>query len=241
MGSACGPVATTGTTLKANSPNCPTGRCGLKLDGLTGKTYEVYIDQTYDGGGWVMVINNTWVSGGMRNLTYSDAVNSVNYRVSEVPVTTIKNKTIAQFNAFLGVKYWFGLCQNITPGYMYIVQFVSSSAKELNDTGNHTKRYRWRSTQFTGTYQFQAAGGVSDETGTGAPGLLTYHAANQYNLTTYDNDQDPYAPINCSQSYGNNPWWYGACWSGSYYGYDNGVYWDGSSSDSHSYGAVYIK
>jgi hypothetical protein len=57
---------------------------------------------------------------------------------------------------------------------------------------------------------------ISDETGTGSPGFYSYHAANGFSLTTYDNDQDVYG-ANCSNLYNNNPFWYGACWSGNYF------------------------
>ena len=96
----------------------------------------------------------------------------------------------------------------------------------------------------TGTYGFVGATGVSDETSTGAPGFLNAHAAAGNSLTTYDNDQDTYG-INCSSYYNNNPWWYNSCWSGNYFagggGYQDAPYWDGSGSDYHNYGAVYIK
>ena len=65
--------------------------------------------------------------------------------------------------------------------------------------------------------------GIDDETGTGAPGFFSYHA-NSYSLTTYDRDQDGHSG-NCSTSYGNQPWWYGSCWDGSYFGHNNGPYW----------------
>jgi hypothetical protein len=240
MGSAAGPRATTGVGLKAQSPNCPTGRCGIRLDGINGPVYQLWVDMVYDGGGWVMVLSNRWGTGGMRNLTYSNAVNSMNYGADSVYSNSLSGRSLNGFNAFVGVKYWYGLSQNVYAGYMTIVQFVSTSAVQLNATGSHTKRYRWRSTNFTGTYAFQSAGSVSDETSTGSPGMYSYHAANAWSLSTYDNDQDPYAG-NCSTTYGNNPWWYDSCWSGNYFGYDNGVYWDGSGSDTHNYGAVYIK
>ena len=40
----------------------------------------VYVDQSYSGGGWVMVLANNNSTGGMNNLTYNDAVNTCNYR-----------------------------------------------------------------------------------------------------------------------------------------------------------------
>jgi hypothetical protein len=123
------------------------------------------------------------------------------------------------------------------------VQYVSgTNGTALN--GSHTKRYRWRFNNFTATYGFSGAEAVSDETSTGAPGFYSYHAANGFSLTTFDNDQDVYGQ-NCSTLYGNNPFWYGSCWSGNYFGggsgYVDAPYWDSSGGDYHQYGAVYIK
>ena len=140
-------------------------------------------------------------------------------------------------NVFLPVKYWSTIGKTV-------VQFVSTNKTLLSQTTQHTKRYRWSYTSMTGTYGFVGATGVSDETSTGAPGFLNAHAAAGNSLTTYDNDQDTYG-INCSSYYNNNPWWYNSCWSGNYFagggGYQDAPYWDGSGSDYHNYGAVYIK
>lgn len=80
MGAAAGPRAISGTDLKTKSPNCPTGRCGIRLDGVEGKPYELWVDMNYDGGGWVLVLANRKDTGGMKNLTYNNAVNTFNYR-----------------------------------------------------------------------------------------------------------------------------------------------------------------
>lgn len=249
MGAAAGPRAISGADLKIKSPNCPTGRCGVRLDGINNAPSDLWIDMTYDGGGWVLVLANRKDTGGMNNLTYSNAVNTLNYRTggssqgSNTTISNISGKVLSDFNCFVGMKYWYGLCQNVYANYITVVQFVSTSARQLNDTGNHTKRYRWRSTQLTGTYAFQSAGAVSNETSTGSPGFFTSHAQSANNLTTYDNDQDIYGS-NCSALYNNNPWWYNNCWSGNYFagnGYADAPYWDGSGSDYHNYGAVYIK
>ena len=40
----------------------------------------VYIDQDYDGGGWVLALSNREYTGGMNNLKYDDAINNYNYR-----------------------------------------------------------------------------------------------------------------------------------------------------------------
>jgi hypothetical protein len=208
-----------------------------------------YVDQDYDGGGWVQVLSNTAYTGGMNNLNYFDAVNTCNYRN---PGTNNGTNTprgprgltgVSGYNSWIGLKYWQYLAGRVTSGKVMVVQFVSTSPVALGSTGSQTKRYRWRFDNFNSTYGFVGATGISDETGTGAPGFLNYHAANGFGLTTYDNDQDPNGG-NCSTYYNNNPFWYGSCWSGNYFaggGYQDAPYWDSSGPDYHNYGAVYIK
>jgi len=201
-------------------------------------TVVVYVNQTYDGGGWVLVIANRSGTGGMGDLNYYDAINRANYRVSDTPRPP-RGIGLPDFNCWVGVRYWQELAGRATAGKVTVVQYVSgTNGVELQE--GHTKRYRWRFNNFTTTYAFSGIEALSDETGTGTPGLYSYHAANGFSLTTFDNDQDV-AGGNCSQSYGNQPWWYGACWDGSYFGYDNLPYWAGSSGDNHQYGAIYIK
>ena len=201
-------------------------------------TVIVYVNQSYDGGGWVLVIANRWGTGGVGDLNYYDALNRANYRVSDTPRPP-RGIGLADFNCWVGLKYWQELAGRATANKITVVQYVSgTNGVELQE--GHTKRYRWRFDNFTTTYAFSGATSISDETGTGTPGLYSYHAANGFSLSTFDNDQDTYGP-NCSTLYGNNPWWYGDCWSGNYFGFDNGPYWDSSGADTHQYGAIYIK
>jgi hypothetical protein len=208
---------------------------------------QVYVDQSYSGGGWVCVLANNNSTGGMNNLTYNDAVNAVNYRysgttVSSLPISNLGSLT--NLNMWVGLKYWSALSGRLTSNKMTIVQFVSSTkGTALSNTGAHTKRYRWSSSYFNGSYAFNSVAAISDETGTGQPGMYNYHAVNGFSLTTYDLDQDQNSG-NCATYYNNNPWWYGSCWSGNYFaggGYADYPYWDSSGGDYHNFGAVYIK
>jgi hypothetical protein len=128
---------------------------------------------------------------------------------------------------------------------MTIVQFVSgTNGTRLGSTGSHNKRYRWSSTGFSNLYAFQGVTALSDETSTGSPGMYSFHAANGYNLSTYDMRQDTYGGSGCSAMYNNNPFWYNACWSGNWFaggGYADAPYWTSSGGDYYQYGAVYIK
>ena len=210
-----------------------------------------YVDQDYDGGGWVQVMSNTAYTGGMNNLNYFDAVNTCNFRNPGTNNGTntsrgVKGLTgVSGYNSWIGLKYWQYLAGRVTSGKVMVVQFVSTSPVALGSTGSQTKRYRWRFDNFNSTYGIVGATAISDETGTGTPGFYSYHAANGFSLSTYDNDQDAYGGGNCSTFYNNNPFWYGGCWSGNYFagggGYADAPYWDGSGGDYHNYGAVYIK
>ena len=220
----------------------PSGFYNIDILGNNTKQF-VYVNQDYDGGGWVCVLANRGATGGMNNLTYSNAVNSINYRSGNaVSDPRSGSRSLADHNIWVGTQYWAALSGRVTSGKVTLVQFVSgTNGTALN--GSHTKRYRWRFDNFNGTYGMVGATAISDETSTGSPGFYNYHAANGYSLTTFDNDQDAEG-ANCSSYYNNNPWWYGSCWSGNYFaggGYGDYPYWSGSGGDYHQYGAVYIK
>jgi hypothetical protein len=218
---------------------------------VNSKPIIVYVDQTYDGGGWICVLANRKNTAGMNNLKYVDATDTINYRTGGTPNGTNTIYTpnhfiggLDDYNIWIGLSYWQSLAGRVTSNKITVVQFVSTTnGTQLGSTASHTKRYRWRFDSFNLTYAMVGAASLSDETGTGSPGFYSYHAANGYSLSTYDKDQDV-SGGNCSLSYNNNPWWYGACWSGNYFaggGHQDGPYWDSSGTDYHQYGAVYIK
>jgi hypothetical protein len=236
---------------KYNSIKEITGPSGFYTINCDGLPVTVHVDQQYDGGGWVCVLQNRKNTGGMSNLTYGDAVNTCNYRtggstnsagpsVAPGDLTTIPN-----YNVWIGTKFWKYFGYRADASNITVVQYVSSTfGAPLNQTGAHTKRYRWRFGSFGSSYGFQSVSAVNDETGTGSPGMYSNHAVNGSNLSTFDQDQDIYGGYNCSTFYNNNPWWYNNCWSGNYFagtGYQDAPYWDGSGVDYHNFGAVYIK
>ena len=106
----------------------------------------VYVDQSYSGGGWVMALANNINTGGMNNLTYNDAVNNCNYRLSGSPTSAPNaiGRSLVDLNAWVGTKYWASLAGRLTSNVITVVQFVSSTkGTALSNTGAHTKRYRW--------------------------------------------------------------------------------------------------
>ena len=76
--------------------------------------------------------------------------------------------------------------------------------------------------------------------GSTVPGMYSYHSGRR--LTTYDDDNDSYSQ-NCATYYG-HPWWYGSCWSGSFWGgtaHQEAPYWTSSSSDYYAWGAIWLR
>jgi hypothetical protein len=227
----------------------PSGFYNIVIDGFN---VPVYVDQSYDGGGWVMVMANRRNTAGMNNLTYYDAVNSCNYRTggtangtNTVVSATSKLTGLENYNAWVGTRFWSRLAGRATANKVTVVQFVSATVgTTLANTGAHTKRYRWNFNNFTGTFAFSGVTAVGIEAGPDTPGFYASHAASGSALTTFDRDQDSYGS-NCSTLYNNNPFWYNACWSGNWFaggsGYADASHWVGSGADNHNYGAVYIK
>lgn len=222
----------------------PTG--WYKVNTSEGPTV-VWVDQDYDGGGWVMVLANRRYTAGMNNLKYTDAINNCNYRINgsddatnDVQETSRKllNKTYSDVNAWVGLKFWSELAGRITSNSIKVVQYVHTSTVPLS--GTHTYRSSWTTSGFSSTYAFQSRANITNIVGGVTPGM--YSSGNS--LTTYDNDQDTHGG-NCSTFYNNNPWWYYSCWTGNYFaggGYIDGPYWVSSNSaNSFAYGAVYIK
>jgi hypothetical protein len=227
----------------------PSGFYNILLDGVN---VPVYVDQGYDGGGWVMVMANRINTAGMNNLTYENAVQNCNYRTGGTTngTNTVVNPTsklsgLANYNAWIGLRHWSRLAGRATANKITVVQFVSATVgTTLSNIATHTKRYRWRFDNFSSNFSFTAPVAVIDETSTGTPGFYATHAVGGRGLTTFDRDQDT-SGGNCSTNYNNNPFWYTACWSGNYFaggsGYADAAFWNSSTTDFHNYGAVYIK
>ncbi len=228
--------ARSGTAIKSVNPYAQTGYYWLSVGGTTS---QYWIDMEYDGGGWVLVINNNINTNGMTNLTYANATSyNVNTRNNFG-----SDYTPANFNCFVGLPAWKAIA-DATAGSNTVVMFVATAYRTLGNISNHAKRARFTWTGWSATYAWQGAAGYTQEAGSGTAGLWAYHIAGGYNLTTYDQDQDSYGS-NCSLLYNNNPWWYGACWDGNFLaggaGYQDAPYWSGSGGDYHNYGAIYVR
>jgi hypothetical protein len=233
-----------------NSVSEITGPSGWYTINSAAGSCQTYVDQSYDGGGWALVLADRAFTAGMNNLTYVDATTKCNFRTggtnngsNTVVPERSKLSGLADYNVFVAPLFWPMLAGRASSGKVTVVQYVSgTNGSALSATGSHNKRYRWRFDSFNSRLGFVGATGISDETGTGAPGLYSYHSNGSYSLSTYDVDQDAHGG-NCSTFYNNYPFWYGGCWNGNYFaegGYADGPYWSGSGS-GFQYGAVYIK
>jgi hypothetical protein len=215
-------------------------------------TIPVFIDQDYDGGGWVMVLANRGLTAGMNNLTYNNAINTANYRkngtnnatndIADTSGRELIRLGYNNVNAWIGLKYWSELAGRVTANSIKVVQYVHTSTVPLS--GTHTFRSSWTTSGFSSTYGFQSVSNVTNIVGGVTPGFYSHASSGNY-LTTFDNDQDANGG-NCSTYYNNNPWWYSSCWTGNYFAgggsHNDKPYWTGSSSgNAYNYGAVYIK
>lgn len=224
--------------------------------GIYNSTYKVYVpvyvDQSYDNGGWVCVLANRRYTSGMNNCTFSQAINECNYRTepssddstnTPAVLSNLKNLGLDDVNIWIGLKFWSMFGGRKTSNKIEVAMFSSgTNGTALNATGSHTERYTFNFDGFTGAnYNWSNSGNGAVQVGS-TPGLYSYHIYR--GLTTYDDDNDENGG-NCSTYYNNNPWWYGSCWSGNMFaggGYVDGPYWTSSSSgNSRQYMALYIK
>jgi hypothetical protein len=228
--------------------------------GIYNSTYgvyvPVYVDQSYDNGGWVCVLANRRYTAGMNNLKYTDAVNSCNYRTepssddstnTPAVLSNLKNLGLDDVNIWIGLKFWSMFGGRKTSNKIEVVTFASSTnGTALNATASHSERHTFNFTDFDSAndYRFSGAANGSTAVGASASGFYGHATNSNAKLTTYDDDNDTHAS-NCSTFYNNNPWWYTSCWSGNIFaggGYVDGPYWTSSnSSNSRQYMAVYIK
>jgi hypothetical protein len=226
------------TDILLYNPSAPTGWYWLQINNIP---TQVYIDNVYNGGGWVLVATHT-INVSIPTLTYvQTTVGTTQLGSSGFTVGTGDPK---QYTTLMPLKQWTYITTANAAGNNF-VYFTAGSQVELGNTGAHSRRSRWTWTGWSGTYAWQGTSGLTNEVGGTTPGLWTSHASIGLNWSTYDNDQDTYSG-NCSSSYNNAPWWYDACWDGNFWGgngsgYQNAAFWTGSGSDYYNYGAFYVK
>lgn len=225
------------TDLLQVSPTAVTGWYWLLIAQTPRK---VWIDCEYDGGGWVLVASHPFNVSIPNNLTYDQAAQST----LSFGSTTVGSGDPKSYAYWMGLDAWTSIASANNAG-RNVVEYVAASQVSLGATNDHTKRARWKWDGWNSGYSWNNANTFSLELGSNNPGLWSYHIANGYNFSTFDNDQDVNSG-SCPSYYNNAPWWYGSCWSGSAWGgngtgYQNAWFWESSSNDYHNYGALYVK
>jgi hypothetical protein len=239
-GSSAGRAALKSTDIKLLTPSAPTGWYWLQINGVA---TQVYIDMTYDGGGWVLVGTHP-INIALVNPTYAQMTTGLTQiGTSGFVVGSTDPKQYATWSPL--ARWRFITTANGSGNN--VVYFTAGSQVELGATSSHSRRSRWTWTGWSATYAWQGAANLVNELGGATPGLWSYHIGNGYSWTTFDVDQDV-AANNCANNYGGAPWWYGACWDGNFWGggqggngHANAAYWQSSTSDYYNYGAIYVK
>lgn len=241
-----------GNTKVYNNASEITGPTGWYMIQAGGRPRPFYVDQDYDGGGWVLVMSNRRYTGGMNNLKWNDGMNSVNYRYAGVNQGSnklglgISSPPIGNLNSWVGLTLWSGLSGRAAANTITVVQYTAATnGVALGSTGSHAQRIRFTGTGFnstTGAFQGKALTSLElDSNGWGNSG---FYSMMGNPLTTYDKDLDTNGG-NCATYYNNNPFFYTSCWTGNIFaggGYVDGPYWVSSSSTyQQQYCGVYIK
>jgi hypothetical protein len=226
------------TDILTVNPSAPTGWYWININNTP---QQYWVDNSFEGGGWVMVASHP-INVSIQALTYAQAAQSTT-GYSSSDAITYGSGDPKSYSMWVGLAGWSAITSANAAGKNFIY-YTAGSQVALSDTGSHSRRSRWKWDGWNSLYSWNNPNTLVNDVG-GTPGLWGYHIAGNYNFTTYDTDQDVYG-ANCATLYNNAPWWYGACWSGNFWGgngtgYANAAFWDGSGGDYYNYGAMYVK
>lgn len=232
-------AVTKSTDILLANPAAPTGWYWIKVNGVP---YQFWVDNTYDGGGWVLVLSRI-VNVSIPSVTYAAGTTGTDIIASSGFVRGTTDQR--NYTTFVPLNVWSAIpLANGNTNKKFMMHTASSAG---SPGSSDQRRSRWTWGGWSSTYVWNNTLSLSNEIGGETPGLWNYHIANGYNFTTYDTDQDVYTS-NCSSVYANAPWWYGACWDGSPWGgnstgaqYGNIFHWTGSGTNTYNYGAMYVK
>ncbi len=213
--------------IKDNNPGATDGIYTIDPDGDGSiNQFDCYCDMTTDGGGWTLVLLSNSAPAGCPRPYWTDVVNSIN-------LNGTFSSDITTFDMFVGVRNWnlLGTTARLDMG---------SSPSSLSHRAYYTFSLN------VGSYYALVMSNESITINAGvtaSPGMYTYH--NGRPLTTRDADNDAFMS-NCSNNFGNSAWWYGACWSGSFWGgggavFEDAPYWTGNGAEYFNYGSIWLR
>jgi hypothetical protein len=225
------------TDVIAANPSAPTGWYWMLI---SGQPMPVYINNSFEGGGWVLVGSHP-LNVSFPTTKYSNAAQSMDYYGTNGFVAGRNDPR--DYAVWLGLAGWNQIVTQNQAGRNF-VYYAANGRVGLNET--HARRSKWTWTGWSSTYAWQGAANLVNQVGGETPGLYAYHIANGFSFTTFNVDQDTNSG-NCATYYNNAPFWYGSCWDGNFWGgngagnYANAAFWTGAGTNYFNYGAMYVK
>lgn len=234
-GTAYSRAALKSTDILFFNTQAPTGWYWLRVNGAP---TQLYIDNAYEGGGWVLVISHP-IGIVLPLLNFGQSTLGTQYQGSTG--FTVGQSNPKLYTTLLPLGLWTAITAQNGAGNNFVT-LAHSAAIDIGG-GVPIHRARWTWTGWNAQFAWQGASNLIVEYGNSVPGLWSYHIANGYNWGTIDS----YTGLPCPSYYAYAPWWYGGCWDGSPWGangagsYQNAFYWSGSDADYYNYGAFYVK
>ncbi len=185
-------------------------------------SFEAYCDMVNDGGGWTLVWSN--LRGGR-----AKPVTELQWKAATETLPATDGRRVSDdlesFVVYTGLKHWAPLAPAGLLRYDWAPDYQT----------NIEQRYRCPFSFGVNFALNLTAGACVQSIGNVVPGVLS--ESNGRPFSTYDRDLDVEPTNSCAQLYGNSPWWYTNCWSGSISGggestgsgHYNGAYWRGSA------------
>lgn len=223
-GSTAARASRTCDTLHSTHPNLISGVYWIDPDGdgNTADAWQAWCDMTRNGGGWTLVMQN--IQSVTPNPTSTFAQSTTQNSVVGGPMTA----GLGTFDLIVALQEWpqIGTEGRVEVGY---------------SAGVPSQQATYSTFTVTGAEYTLSMGGQLITLGSGQPGIFATH--NGRNWATSDRTQG----TSCPGQYGNQPWWYNSCWSGSMWGYNTneGARWTGSdgvgSSIQRPWGALWVR